>query len=299
MKVSAIVVTYNRVNLLQECINDLLKQSYTLDHIFIINNNSTDGTSNYLSKLTDPRIVTINTGKNLGGAGGFSLGTKLAFEHSDSDYFWLMDDDTMVTQNALMELIKFTKLLDGKFGYLSSNVRWWKNNAPSYRNIPCASNDWTDLINKGLVKLNFASFVALFVPRTVVKREGLPILDMFIWGDDVEYTTRISRDYKSYFIPNSVVLHKSGSNPRDDSIFTAPNNHRLVYYKYMFRNRLFIARKYFSFKHILAKLLLYTSILFEIPFRAKDARVKRICYTLSGILKGLIFSPKVRFPKDN
>lgn len=43
-RVHAVVVTYNRKKLLEECVNAVLKQSYPVDKLIIIDNNSTDGT---------------------------------------------------------------------------------------------------------------------------------------------------------------------------------------------------------------------------------------------------------------
>lgn len=296
MGVSAIVVTYNRLSILKECLCKLLKQSYHLDNIFVINNDSNDGTKDWLDNLDEEVIKPINVHKNLGGAGGFSLGVKLAYEESSSEYFWLMDDDTMPLSNALSALVLSAHKLHNDIGYLCSNVRWWKNNQPSYMNVPVASKDWNDLLNDGLVKTISASFVSLLIPRMLVKKVGLPIADMFIWGDDVEYTTRLSRCLNSYLVADSIVLHKSRSNSTNESVFNVSIN-RLVYYKCMFRNRLYISRKYYRLRKTIKLFMVYIFILISIPFYAHNCRVKRFIYTLEGIFKGLFFNPQIKFPK--
>ena len=50
MKTAAVIVTYNRKELLEENIKALLDQSEKLNKIFIIDNNSTDGTKSYLEQ---------------------------------------------------------------------------------------------------------------------------------------------------------------------------------------------------------------------------------------------------------
>ena len=50
MKVAAIVVTYNRKQLLQECLNAILNQTAEVERIIVINNASTDGTEDLFKK---------------------------------------------------------------------------------------------------------------------------------------------------------------------------------------------------------------------------------------------------------
>ncbi|MCG4650613.1 glycosyltransferase, partial [Bifidobacterium longum] len=71
-KIACVVVTYNRKKLLRENLLALLKQTYSRFDILVIDNHSTDGTYKYIKDLLEnERIIYINTGKNLGGAGGF------------------------------------------------------------------------------------------------------------------------------------------------------------------------------------------------------------------------------------
>lgn len=293
MGVSAIVVTYNRLSLLKECISKLLNQTYKLDYIFLVNNNSSDGTATYLNKIHNSRIIVKNLNKNIGGAGGFNIGTKLAFKYSKSDYFWIMDDDTMPTKNSLDALVHKAHELN-QFGFLCSNVRWWKNGTSC--NIPSVSYDWPELINKSLIKVCSATFVSILVPRIRVGELGFPIRGMFIWGDDTEYTTRLSQEYNSYFVPSSVVLHKSASNKSYETIFNASMK-RVIFYKCMYRNLIYIDKKYYPLKHLIRDLMGFVSDLFEIPFKAKNHRAFRIFIVLYSIFKGLFFHPVIDIPK--
>lgn len=54
------LVTYNRVKLLKECIDSLLLQRENISSIFVINNNSTDGTSTFLKQFKDSKIVIVD-----------------------------------------------------------------------------------------------------------------------------------------------------------------------------------------------------------------------------------------------
>ena len=74
--VIAVVVTYNRKDLLLEALQHLFNQTAPLD-ILVVDNASTDGTKEALEPYMDS-IQYLNTGKNMGGAGGFYTGTKWA-----------------------------------------------------------------------------------------------------------------------------------------------------------------------------------------------------------------------------
>lgn len=109
MKINCVVVTYNRLSLLKECLSALENQTYPIQRIVIVDNCSTDGTSEFLDSLTDTRYLIIHSKENIGGAGGFSLGLKSAVLEG-CDYTWLMDDDTIPSSTALEELVKVTLL---------------------------------------------------------------------------------------------------------------------------------------------------------------------------------------------
>ena len=78
LKIATVVVTYNRLELLKDCIESLRNQTRKIDEIFVINNSSTDGTEEWLSRQND---LTTITQPNTGGAGGFYTGTKTDAEH--------------------------------------------------------------------------------------------------------------------------------------------------------------------------------------------------------------------------
>lgn len=75
MKINCVVVTYNRLSLLKECLSALENQTYPIQRIVIVDNCSTDGTSEFLDSLTDTRYLIIHSKENIGGAGGFFIRT--------------------------------------------------------------------------------------------------------------------------------------------------------------------------------------------------------------------------------
>ena len=91
--IAACVVTYNRKDKLVKCLHALLNQTYSDFQIIVVDNASTDGTKDAIQEfIQNNQIRYYNTGKNLGGAGGFNFAIKnVANKFS---YLWIMDDDT-------------------------------------------------------------------------------------------------------------------------------------------------------------------------------------------------------------
>ena len=211
-KVIAVIVTYNRKELLKECVEAILEQNYKNCDVLIVDNASTDGTYEYISKLLkNKRVIYKNTGANLGGAGGFNFGIKEAYKLG-CDFVWIMDDDCIVHKDTLQEFFVADKKLKGKYGFLASKVLWKDNNICEMNVQRGTLTKKVEDFDSELVPVVMSSFVSLFVSAKKVKEFGLPIKEFFIWTDDWEYTRRISRKYESYLVNNSVVTHKSNSN---------------------------------------------------------------------------------------
>ena len=101
VKIIAVVVTYNRLNLLQRVVGALKGQSRKLDKIYIINNGSTDGTKEWLDVQTGLNVIHQ---ENVGGSGGFYRGIQEASKEK-CDWIWCMDDDVFPRENCLETLL--------------------------------------------------------------------------------------------------------------------------------------------------------------------------------------------------
>lgn len=294
-KILALVVTYNRKNMLKENIEALLKQTTKEFDILIVDNASTDGTEKVVKNYKNERIIYKNTGANLGGAGGFNYGVKYSIEQG-YEYCWLMDDDTIPKENGLEELIKNAKILNNEFSYLCSYVEWI-DGTPCKMNMPRIDKNWFEYANKlqdNLLKILSCTFVSVFINLSLAKNQGLPVKEMFIYGDDHEYTERIGKEKNGYLSFNSIVVHKMGSNTGFD-IVSIPKD-RISRYYYDSRNRFYRVRKS-SFYEKIAYLGWIIISIFRILLKAKDSRLKRIGVILKGFFAGIVFNPKLEYAK--
>ena len=99
--ITAVVVTYNRLELLKRVITALKSQTVPVDKIIVINNGATDGTKEWLD--SQDSLIAIHQ-DNVGGAGGFYRGIKEALT-TKADWIWCMDDDVFPTSQCLEQLI--------------------------------------------------------------------------------------------------------------------------------------------------------------------------------------------------
>lgn len=290
-QIISVVVTYNRKELLLECLNALLHQTYSDQRILIVDNHSTDGTKDAISSFIDNKKVFYHdTMENKGGSYGFYLGCKLAVKMG-CDEIWLMDDDCIPTETALESLVLSADKKNNDFGYLSSKVLW-KDGSMCQMNIPKKdigrhiSNYDSDQ------KICIASFVSLFIRSAVIEEVGLPMKDFFIWGDDWEYTLRISKKHTSYFVPESVVTHKSKTN-FGVNIAKAEES-MLPRYQYAYRNECYFYRQggFYGRLYLFIKIWLHT---FRVLFSKCNRKATRLKYIYKYTWKGFFFHPHIDF----
>ncbi|MEV7661094.1 glycosyltransferase [Paenarthrobacter sp. NPDC089316] len=214
--VVAVVVTFNRRELLQTTLEGITAGSRVPDAIVIVDNASTDGTAEFLRTYQGPvpaDVVTLNT--NVGGAGGFVVGMERAVLDHHADHVWIMDDDTEPQPGALREALDVSEAYQQETGqapaFIASRVVWTDGrDHPMNRMRPRmgASEDLRSAAARiGATQIRSASFVSVLIRAEEIKQHGLPIADYFIWNDDLEYTARISRNGTALTTNASVANH--------------------------------------------------------------------------------------------
>ncbi len=245
-RVFAVVVTYNRKCLLAECLDAILNQSFKVDKVIIVNNNSTDGTADFLKSngyIDNPVIELLNLSQNVGGAGGFYEGMKYARDSKEQpDFVWIMDDDTIPTRTCLEELVNAEAAINEDVSFFASSIRGMHNEAMNVPKITRSQfskyTDWYSHLDIGLVQIVKATFVSLLINMKAVQKCGLPWKEFFIWGDDSEYTQRIIRDYgPAYMVGKSLAIHKREFSD-ELSLVKEKNMNRIPMFFYYYRNNL-------------------------------------------------------------
>lgn len=272
-EVAAVVVTFNKVDLLVDAIHAILNQELLPDIILIVDNNSTDLTYDTLLnkgwiKEIDGDVIGVNTSstneylingnnvliryikkfENDGGAGGFYEGMKQAYDLGYK-WFWLMDDDGVADKNCLKELYlnKNNNVVSGPLvidieSKLTASFIFSKENN---KELALVEN----LVKEDVLDDVLTPFNGTFISRIVVDKIGFIKREMFIWGDESEYQHRI---LKNGFVVNTVTKAKhyhpiNKKKPKYKSEFLKFTIYDISNPKFQFiffRNYIFLSKQY-------------------------------------------------------
>jgi len=216
------IVTYNRLDLLKKAIEGLRNQSVKPNAIFIVNNSSTDGTTEWLATQND---LTVFTQENTGSSGG-QYRNVLEMYRAGYEWIWIMDDDVSPSKDCLKNLFaeKNEKYIlapmrmgaDGKLFY---------NDSLKFNFTYPFKSLWIKVISNedlkdSIIPADGITFEGPLFHRNLVKEIGLPDKDFFIFGDDTEFMLRAHRaGYKSFII-REAILNRMLFPPENDFIFT-------------------------------------------------------------------------------
>lgn len=206
MKVIAVVVTYNRSQLLKRNIACLRKNSPHA--IIVVNNGSTDDTGEWLAEQTDLIVITQ---ANVGGSGGFYTGIQQAMERG-ADWIWCMDDDVFPRPDCLSNLLDHTA--SEEVGILAPRRLMESNIFTNDFQAVNLTNPFSSMYKKKLkkqvinkpVEILGTAFEGLFIRKETVEKIGLPNKDLFIFCDDTDYCLRaVLAGYKILYIPSALM----------------------------------------------------------------------------------------------
>lgn len=243
MKITAVVVTFNRLELLKQGIECLRKQQ-KLTGIIVVNNGSTDGTREWLN--AQPGLLVVHQ-DNVGGSGGFYTGIERAYSEG-ADWIWCMDDDVFPRPDCLDRLLPYTdrpevgilsprRLLEGKVFTHEFRHFNFTNPVGSLHGRKLAKqqvNQATEIVG--------ADFEGPFISRRVVEKIGLPNRELFIFCDDTDYCLRAHlAGFKLFYIPEALMdKHKFFS----DDTWTSRNRKKKWKRYYQVRNEAYLNHHY-------------------------------------------------------
>lgn len=299
--VAAVVVTYNRKQLLAECLDAILAQTRPVDKIILIDNASTDGTPDLIKErgyLDNPVFDYVRLPENTGGAGGFHEGLKRGYE-CGYDWMWLMDDDAEPMPDALEKMSPGFSI-DGVLAV--SNLQTDESDSVQFHH-----RGWVDLcrtdeevikhisdsqLSNDIIYIEHASFVGLAINKVVIDRIGYPKKEFFIHYDDFYYCYKISKIGKIILMRHSLIKHKElAKQDIKNMSFLGRSSARIpldkLWLRYFSLRNLVWMRKqhcskivllFFIFKYYLRKSL--GVILYD------DHKILRMKFYLSAILDG-------------
>jgi rhamnopyranosyl-N-acetylglucosaminyl-diphospho-decaprenol beta-1,3/1,4-galactofuranosyltransferase len=262
-RVVATVLTRNRAELLRQALAAVLAQDHPVERVIVVDNASTDGTLAMLAEEF-PDVTVMALAENTGSAGGFYEAIAAGLR-AGADWLWLLDDDAVARPTALAELVAALDRLNGPSppALLCSRVEW-RDGTQHLMNRPVTrrrgDRELVAAMTDGVLPVRAATWVSLLLSREAVERAGMPLRHFFYQADDIEYTARILLDAAGYYVPRSVVEHRTPAQHTaidDDRRF----HHHIRNTVLMIRGRAWTAREKLGLvKAIVATSLTYLRI---------------------------------------
>lgn len=293
-QIYAVVLSYKRKDLLKRCLEGISAQSRPCDAIIVVDNASNDGTEEMLleSQVANLKVYVLSA--NTGASGGFSAGFRIAYQQG-ADFVWMMDDDVVPEPDALEKLLEADQRLAERKQARSFLLSMAFTEAGLLTNVPRIDErtnaidyeNWPALLDIGVVPVRPATYVSILVPRETLARHGLPLAPMFMWGDDTEFTLRISQDTPGYLVVASRVLHLRRVSGAID-ILREPDPQRIALHRHLVRNELFVARRYFRKRRVLGLCVSRLNLVAAMLIRGQFAKARII---FSGLMESVSFAP--------
>lgn len=284
MKISVVIVTFNRLELLKECLGNVFNQSKQFNEIIVVNNASTDGTEVYLETIKD-ELTVIDLEDNLGGSGGFYYGLKKSVEN-ENDWTLLIDDDAMISTNyneIISKCISNEKIAENVSGFsgtvvCNGNVDFGhRSYAKSNKSFTVSHSTQADYI-QNYFDYDFTTFCGVYISSKAVKKIGYPIKEYFIWHDDSEYSIRLRTQGIIRNINEAKLNHKTLIN--SSQVKVSWKNY------YGMRNSIDIRKKYYGvFDNLKTILKIRMAIVYRTVFKNKNKQDKYIIQLYKDALR--------------
>ncbi|MBE2935977.1 glycosyltransferase family 2 protein [Anoxybacillus flavithermus] len=220
--VAIIILNWNAYDDTFECLKSLEHLTYPYFHVFLVDNASQDESFEKLQqdykngKLNVP-ITFIQTGANLGFAGGNNVAIKEAYNQG-YQYFWMLNNDTVVDPNALTPLVETLEkdrqvgIVGSKIYYYGTNKIWFAGGKVNTWTGACAHIGFKEE-DKGqynqLKEVDYITGCSLCFRKEILETVGYMEEDYFLYYEETDWNLKSSnKGWKIVYIPNSAIYHK-------------------------------------------------------------------------------------------
>ncbi len=253
-KVSVVLVNYKNSQDTLECINSLLKQSYTNISVLVVDNSEEE---HYFEKLLkdleksnikvlkyiegenvrlkfSKDVHVIKARENRGFSAGNNIGISVALQNN-TDFVWILNNDTVVLENTIKEMIEVSRIYD--VSVITCKIKdYFQRNKVQYDGEKVYIEPIEEK-NDILKPPAFLSGANIFIKKDVFEKVGLLDEDFFLYFEDNEFHHRLLKNsIDILYTPYTWIYHRGSSstggylkNPFSMYYFT--RNHFLLFRK--------------------------------------------------------------------
>lgn len=259
MNVDVVIVTYNRLEKLKKALRCYEEQTQSFRNLIVVNNHSFDGTEMFLQKWKECKTsqfgkYVITTKDNLGGAGGFYYGEKLAMS-MNPDWIFIADDDAYPEPDMMEKFYEFsnTHKISDYSAVCAAVLFPNKSVACEHRSrfIADAKGHFSwdavplEEYQQEFFNIDFLSYVGPFLNAKAIQNIGFVNRRFFIYNDDSEHSLRLRHYGQLICVPKIKIVHDvkqvgqyKGQNPNDNMLVTWGDYYTNRNEMYMFKKHL-------------------------------------------------------------
>ncbi len=243
MDVSIIIVNYNTKQLLSNCLNSIKDKTKDIEYeIIVVDNNSHDGSQEML-KNDFPWVRLIESKENL----GFGRANNLGMKNAQGKYFFLLNSDTILVNNAIKDFYDYSEshpgfgalgsiLLDKNlkpchsYGKFPTQLRTLKDALAKYLRFLKDKNKFHPEMNSCPLEVEYITGADLWISRNVFERTSGFDPDYFMYFEESDWQKRMDDiGLKRYIIPGPKIIHLEGGSDSSKSHIWSPNRLKNFY----------------------------------------------------------------------
>lgn len=207
-KVSVVVPTYNRANVIGRALRSILEQTYSDYEVIVVDDGSTDDTESVVNAINDARLRYIPLSENQGVAHARNVGIREAA----CDYIAFLDSDDEWLPDKLQLQMEEMEKLDDSYGMVYCRMGGWTRDGSS--RFVCPVLDWKQEVLAGNIFHSLLFRNVIGTPSMLVRRECFEEVGGFKEAlhclEDWEMILRIAKRWKIGFVDKILVeVHKS------------------------------------------------------------------------------------------
>ena len=256
IQLSIVIVNYNVKHFLWQCLHSVAKAIEGIQaEVFVVDNNSSDGSMDYVEAVF-PWIIPIRNTENV----GFSKANNQAMRLAKGAHILLLNPDTILEEQTLHRALAFmeqhpecgglgARMLDGKGQFLPESKRGLPTPAVAFYKIFGISKIFPKspkfsryhlghLPEHSTHEVEVLAGAFMWMRKSALDQVGLLDEQFFMYGEDIDLSYRIVQGgFKNYYTPDVRIIHYKGESTKKGSI-----NYVYVFYRAM----VLFARKHFS-----------------------------------------------------
>jgi hypothetical protein len=238
----------------------------------------------------DAPLTLIQTGANLGFAGGNNVGLRLSLRDPDCQFFWLLNNDTVVEPNSLSALVRLIQQRSEVGLCGSLNLSYYNpREVQSQGGKPYCR--WTarvhtppmrmvEEVDSHPTQMDYVSGASMLASRDFLERIGVMEESYFLYFEELDWAMRAKGTFDLAYARESVIYHKEGAKTGSNS---DRGKRSVTADEHLCRSRVLFTRRFFP----LALPSVLSSICLAAAYRLLRRDRRRAIGMISSMWEGL------------